>query len=37
VTRQLLEKEVMEGDELRRLLGMPQAPAESPTPSPAAL
>jgi cell division protease FtsH len=37
VTRQLLEKEVMEGDELRRLLGMPQVPSESPTPSPAAL
>jgi cell division protease FtsH len=37
VTRQLLEKEVMEGDELRRLLGMPPVPAESPTPSPAAL
>jgi cell division protease FtsH len=37
VTRQLLEKEVMEGEELRRLLGMPSVPAEPPTPSPAAL
>ena len=37
VTRLLLEKEVMEGEELRRLLGMPQVPAEPPTPSPATL
>jgi cell division protease FtsH len=36
VTRLLLEKEVMEGDELRRLLGMPPVPAE-PAPSPATL
>ena len=36
VTQRLLEKEVMEGDELRTLLGFPPVPAE-PTPSPATL
>jgi cell division protease FtsH len=34
VTRRLLEVEVMEGDELRRLLGMPSRPAEGQTPLP---
>ena len=33
VTRRLLEKEVMEGEELRRLLGMPPVSAEPPAPS----
>jgi cell division protease FtsH len=36
VTQRLLEKEVMEGEELRKLLGFPTVPAE-PTPSPATL
>jgi hypothetical protein len=37
VTRQLLEQEVMEGDELRRILNAPAAeadPAEGSTPLP---
>jgi cell division protease FtsH len=37
VTRLLLEKEVMEGEELRRLLGLPSVPAEPPAPTPATL
>ena len=35
VTKRLLEVEVMEGDELRRLLGVAPAPAESESPAPA--
>ena len=36
VTQLLLEKEVMEGDELRKLLGLPKITTE-PAPSPATL
>jgi cell division protease FtsH len=35
VTRRLLEKEVMEGDELRQILGVPVAPVEPTSPTPA--
>jgi cell division protease FtsH len=35
VTRRLLEKEVMEGDELRQILGVPAAPVEPTSPTPA--
>jgi cell division protease FtsH len=35
VTRRLLEKEVMEGDELRQILGVPAATVEATTPTPA--
>jgi cell division protease FtsH len=31
ITRRLLEVEVMEGDELRRMLGIPDTPPQSPT------
>jgi cell division protease FtsH len=37
VTQRLLEKEVMEGEELRRLLGVPAVPAEPTAPTPATL
>jgi cell division protease FtsH len=37
VTQRLLEKEVMEGEELRRLLGVPPVPAEPTAPTPATL
>jgi cell division protease FtsH len=36
VTRRLLEVEVMEGDELRRLLGLPEPPAGEAAPAPSA-
>ena len=36
VTQRLLEKEVMEGDELRKVLGLPKITTE-PAPSPATL
>ncbi len=35
VTRRLLEKEVMEGDELRQILGVPATPVEPTSPTPA--